>query len=584
MRSRSVLLAMSSALVLMAAPPARSACPRNGGTVCNVPGDVSQVTGASFLVESETSGPYGLMEFAWTDSRNAASSGSDVYSDTRTMDCLDSTLSVGTGLITPAGDQTAPVLGVTGDQPLPRHRLSPDNFGLILTWQDGGGTDQDIYARRYRATLPLTAWDTAPIPICDASGDQTAPVFLPTGRGGAFFGWLDRRSGTSQVYAQVTDSAGIALWTPNGVPVAPAGGGQESMRAAADGAGGAYLCWLDHRAGNALYATRFTRDGGPAPGWAAGGDLVAGDVQLIGAPHVIADASGLTIAWSDRRADAEGDVFMQRLAPDGSPAAGWSAGGSAIASGPGAQRLDDLAGEAAGHCLVVWEDEPTGAGGNSDLFATRLDASGAPLPGWPATVCVASGRQEHARIMQLPEVSVVVFADDRGGDRDLYAAGLAPDGTRAPGWVLNGTLVTGAPDVQDNPVLIGDVVAWTDYRDRATNGADLYGATLSPAGRVDVLTPPDASRLALSAPRPNPARHGVSFALELGRDAEAEVAVFDCAGRRVVSIARGRLEAGRHPLAWDGRTSSGAAASPGVYFIRARAGTSTLQRPVVLAR
>src|SRR5262249_25702622 len=153
---------------------------------------------------------------------------------------------------------------------------------------------------------------------------------------------------------QLVDSAGIGLWNPNGTQVCSAAGDQEQLTAAGDGAGGAYFCWLDHRSGSALYAVRFTRDGQPAPGWNTDGLPVADGVQLASGTRVIVDAGGFAVAWTDTRDDPAGDTFVQRLGPDGSAVAGWPAGGDAVAAGAGAQRMDDFLSDGLGGCYVVW--------------------------------------------------------------------------------------------------------------------------------------------------------------------------------------------------------------------------------------
>ena len=79
------------------------------------------------------------------------------------------------------------------------------------------------------------------------------------------------------------------------------------------------------------------------------------------------------------------------------------------------------------------------------------------------------------------------------------------------------------------------------------------------------------TRLALSAPSPNPSRGDVSFTLGLPADARVQVSVFDAQGRRVRSIHEGPLAAGRHAFRWDGRDAGGRLARAGVYFVRADA-------------
>jgi flagellar hook assembly protein FlgD len=72
--------------------------------------------------------------------------------------------------------------------------------------------------------------------------------------------------------------------------------------------------------------------------------------------------------------------------------------------------------------------------------------------------------------------------------------------------------------------------------------------------------------------------------LELARDANAEVTIYDALGRRVSTPHEGLLAAGRHEITWDGCDSRGARASAGVYFASVRSEGAIRTRRVVLAR
>lgn len=58
-----------------------------------------------------------------------------------------------------------------------------------------------------------------------------------------------------------------------------------------------------------------------------------------------------------------------------------------------------------------------------------------------------------------------------------------------------------------------------------------------------------------------------------GAPGDFSVGVFDVSGRRVAQVAAGAVLAERAliTVAWDGKEAGGAAASPGVYFVRATA-------------
>jgi VCBS repeat protein/flagellar hook capping protein FlgD len=77
------------------------------------------------------------------------------------------------------------------------------------------------------------------------------------------------------------------------------------------------------------------------------------------------------------------------------------------------------------------------------------------------------------------------------------------------------------------------------------------------------------TEVALSAGWPNPTRAAVRFDLDLPTNAQVSVGVYDLTGRRVATLAEGALSAGRHALAWDGRSVAGGPAPAGLYFVRA---------------
>ncbi len=93
-----------------------------------------------------------------------------------------------------------------------------------------------------------------------------------------------------------------------------------------------------------------------------------------------------------------------------------------------------------------------------------------------------------------------------------------------------------------------------------------------------------ASAFALSSGRPNPTRAGSSFDLALPRAADVRAVVYDASGRRVRSIAEGRLGAGRHALGWDGRDDAGRAVAAGTYVYRLHAGSDVRSARITVVR
>lgn len=89
---------------------------------------------------------------------------------------------------------------------------------------------------------------------------------------------------------------------------------------------------------------------------------------------------------------------------------------------------------------------------------------------------------------------------------------------------------------------------------------------------------------ALHAPVPNPFNPRTTFAFDLPREAQVDVALFDARGRRVRTLAQGVREAGAHRVIWNGTDDQGHAVSSGVYFLRMEGAGQRFVRKAVLLR
>jgi glucose/arabinose dehydrogenase len=81
-----------------------------------------------------------------------------------------------------------------------------------------------------------------------------------------------------------------------------------------------------------------------------------------------------------------------------------------------------------------------------------------------------------------------------------------------------------------------------------------------------------------------PFRSDLRLEIALARAGRVSLDVFDPAGRRVRTLSRGTMPAGRSVVRWDGKLERGAQAPSGVYFIKLRTDDESLARRVVLVR
>lgn len=95
---------------------------------------------------------------------------------------------------------------------------------------------------------------------------------------------------------------------------------------------------------------------------------------------------------------------------------------------------------------------------------------------------------------------------------------------------------------------------------------------------------PTAVRARLMPNRPNPFNPTTEIRFSVARRGEADLSVFDVAGRLVATLVEERLDAGEHAVSWDGRMATGNAAVSGTYFVRLSSAGEVTTRKILLVR
>ena len=426
----------------------------------------------------------GSILVTWSDTRNGAGNADVFVQRLDRSGIWPSYIWDGIHVCTAPGNQVDPAIADDGAG------------GFFIAWRDGRSEStlgKDVYLQHFHEYGQVwEGWPVDGVRVCGAPGDQEEPVVVADGAGGALVFWRDGRSGSSEFYAKGVDADGAAPsgWGQEGIPVCEAPGEQRQLRALPDGAGGAYLAWIDSRDGTPqLYAGRVSGTGSPPPGWPANGVAVSTrPLEYVDAAALCAaDGGGIYLVWAQSSKGAAG-VEAQRLLADGSLPAGWEPGGKVLSRtariGMGVAAVSDGAG---GVC-VAWSEY----GYMTDLRALRLHGSGAVAEHWPPGGALLSGADESQmlpawRSGQPPGGpiasdgsggAIVAWTDARASvDWDIYAQRVTGNGVIAPSGPP-GCWLECAPDyvqrVYPNPTRGGFTVegwvpesggAWVDVLD-----------------------------------------------------------------------------------------------------------------------
>ena len=359
--------------------------------------------------------------------------------------------------------------------------------GAIVTWHDyRSGTSYDIYAQRISASgSPL--WTADGVAISTAVRDQASPTIVSDGVGGAIIAWTDDRTGTfsPDIYAQRINASGAVLWTANGVALCTAAKAQIAPQVVSDGVGGAVVVWEDGRVGGTnrdVYAQRINAAG--AAEWTANGVglCTAANSQYL--PKIVSDgAAGAIVTWTDFRIGGVSDIFAQRV--DASGAVVWAANGVGL-SGPASSEYSPvIVADGAGGAIVTWQDFRSGL---ADIYAQRINALGAPQ--WTLNGVVISAARW--------DVNGQIVADEAGGaivtwhsieddefEYDLYAQRV--DASGAVEWPAGGVAISTAAGNQVVSAMVPDgdggaIIAWEDSLYDSSSNYDIRAQRVNSSG------------------------------------------------------------------------------------------------------
>lgn len=185
----------------------------------------------------------------WYDARNGVDY--DIYAE-RVLS---------TGAVDPAWPLNGRALcTATNNQRLPQI-VTDGSGGAIVAWRDDRGVGADIYAQHVRITGVVDpAWPVDGRALCTATNNQILPQIAADGAGGAIVTWEDSRNGVDyDVYAQRVLSTGAVAptWPVDGKGLCTAANDQTSPMIVGVGVGGAIVTWFDARgAGFDIYAQR----------------------------------------------------------------------------------------------------------------------------------------------------------------------------------------------------------------------------------------------------------------------------------------------------------------------------------------
>lgn len=481
--------------------------------------------------------------------------------------------------------------------------------GAFLFWQDNrNDTNYDIYGTRLSNSGTLSpGWTDQGTLIAGGATPQVAPSASSDGQGGVIVAWLEGGSGGQQIVAKRYRPDGFVAsgWSSAGNAVATTLAAYGVPLLMPTGDGGAFVTYYSGTTSAAAYAQRMDRFG----------QLGDPSAKIVSVRDVPNDQGGrVRVSWTQSPLEQGFSPVVRgyqlwRQVPQAAAQAALRSGVAVLATERDPEGRRTLRTTSDATTTYYWE------------YVAGVPAQG--FEGYSMTAATTGDSVAGSNPRTLFMVESVTSFNSPGPTYASVYWYSAPD---------SGYSVDNLP-----PAIPGNFAAsWSSGTGaqltwNANSEADLAGYHLyrgasssfvpSPANRIATSTqtwandpgaPPSYYRLAafdihgnegpsvLVAPNgvtaagddlpravalalasPNPVRGEALLRIELPEAAAVALEVYDAAGRRVRTLARGVLAAGSTNVRWGGERDNGRTAGAGLYFVRLVTGDRTLTERVV---
>ena len=525
--------------------------------------------------------------------------------------------------------------------------LATEDGGAFVAWPkaiDNG--DSRVIVQRITSD-GQKAW-TSDLELGEAGFDYAWPQIVSDGEGGFMLTWYKEWgfywAPNREILAQRYDEDGNSIWTSNATLFA--GGvipGYIHQKAAADGDGGAWVCWYYEQTSGHLstFAQHVDTDGNVA--FPLGGlEATTNMATLSLEPAICANETtqDLYIAWRETNlGQSQFGLFGQRLNLAGTRL--WGANGQAFV-GVGSQNpiLINLSPVGSGGAVTYQYDASSGT--NSTINSIRFDDAGNQVwTGSPISVSSVTSPKGKLHAGEfLSGQMVVAWADGRTGNSDIFAQNVSEDGALGPldyevtvtpdtlFFLDPQTFIDGVPftitNTGSNPVDIlyiqqdgapyGPYVGWyvmpyipsfpftldpgEDFTETVFwTVSDGYPGTIIydtleiqttsqdfnliiAVDSINITVGSEEKEFSSMSVYPNPFTDKVSIELNNQREV-VSVQVFSSQMKPVRTLKLNEGPANRQKTIWDGRGDSGMSLPSGIYFLVIQTKESVISRKLI---
>ena len=316
-------------------------------------------------------------------------------------------------------------------------------------------------------------WQNNGIPIRQGVHIEWQRTVCPGESGSMIFVWSDTRYGSRNVFAQKVDSSGVLLWGSQGSAVTNLPGRQEDPVAITDGAGGAFIAWVDYRfddEGDIFIqhidnqGNRMMDDNGEA--------LARVDGRHLTINMCTDSLGGVFVAWQDKRNFLDDDIFGTHVSSNYEIIAPSS--GVSIIQMNGNQGAKSLEYAGNNQATIIWSDTRSGSG--NDIYCQKINMNMEKIfSDGGLEVSATSDLETTPRTTFMKNDTSFVIWQSGTESTDIYYNLLTSDGLVFSEHLQLCSFNSSKANPRIKRNQLGEVfIQWIDYRNDPTAGNHYY--------------------------------------------------------------------------------------------------------------
>lgn len=409
---------------------------------------------------------------AWEDNRNSPVTGTQIFG---------ARVSTAGTVLDPAG------IGVSTNVANQFHpSVVCNSNSYFVAWEDdrNAATNKDIYGGRVGTNGIVL--DPTGVPLCLVNSNQTTPV-AAINHGTVLVAWHDLRNGKKvhDIYGTLVNFTNntVNVLDTNGIAISTNGASQNPAVCALTNE--FLVAWSDSRSnaisGTDIYGARVDTNGVLID---TNGFAICAGVSNQVSPALAANSTEALAVWTDSRnsADTGNDIYGARISNLGI----IEDTNNILVSRSGSEESSPSVAFNGTDYLVAWQDERNFMTNSTDILGARVSAAGKILDLHGINICTQPGAQQHPSVGASGSEFLVAWEDSRNAGStgvDIYATRV--DGT---GAVLDpaGLVLSSLPNDQLAPSVAGNqsmfLVAWNDSQNATAPG--IYGTLVGQSGFI----------------------------------------------------------------------------------------------------